>query len=122
MIKVYLAIPYTGIEEESFKIVNEVASILMNEGYIVYSPISHCHTIALEYKMPTDYEFWKNNCEAFVTWCDCIVVVNIDSSSTRGSDLIEKSKGVQAEVKLAISQSKEIYEYDYLTKTKYITI
>ena len=43
--KIYLAIPYTGIEEESFNIANKVAARLIEDGHIVVSPISHSHSI-----------------------------------------------------------------------------
>jgi len=96
--KVYLAIPYSGMEEESFKIANKVAGQLMIDGYIVFSPISQCHLIAKECNLPTTWEFWNKYDEDFIKWCDILMVICIGEY---GSKLIENSKGCQAEIKIA---------------------
>ena len=55
---VYLAVPYTHedpeIREKRFKAVSKVAGKLLNEGEMIFSPISHCHPIALECSLPKD--------------------------------------------------------------------
>ena len=43
--KIYLAIPFSGIEEKSFKAATEIAGLLISKGYIVFSPITHSHPI-----------------------------------------------------------------------------
>ena len=48
MKKLYLALPYSGQENYSFRKANYQAGMLMDQGYVVYSPISHTHPIALE--------------------------------------------------------------------------
>ena len=58
--KIYLAIPYSGMAEESFRIANEVSAKLMNEGHIVFSPISHSHPIAIAHNLPTDWIFGRS--------------------------------------------------------------
>jgi len=98
--KIYLAIPYTGIEEESFKTANLVAGRLMQQGHIVFSPISHTHPIAMECDMPKGWEFWKEFDEQFISFCDEIHVVKLNGH--------EKSKGVNAEIKMAKELGKLI--------------
>lgn len=108
--KIYLAIPYSGMEEESFKIANETAAELMIEGHIVYSPISHNHPIAKERGLPTGWEYWAAFDEEFIKWCDELYVINIGED---GHKLIEKSKGCQAEIKIAKKLGKEIKVVHY---------
>lgn len=111
MKKIYLAIPYSGMEELSFKIANEVAAKLMNEGYIVFSPISHSHPLAVSHQMPGTWDFWKEFDESFILgWCDEVWVVVIGEN---GYDLCEKSKGINAEVTIAMDNYIPVKWYDY---------
>ena len=43
--KIYLAIPYSGHIEKSFRLANEIAAELIQKGFIVFSPISMSHPI-----------------------------------------------------------------------------
>ena len=57
---VYLALPFTAHPEKSFEIANKVAAKLMEQGVIVFSPISHSYPIALEMsnkELMTSFEF-----------------------------------------------------------------
>lgn len=97
MIDIYLASPYSHKSEEvkhkRFLIINKYAAKLMREGNIVFSPISHSHPIAIDHKLPGDWEYWQKSCEAFVSVCKSMVVLKLDGW--------EVSTGVQAEIKLA---------------------
>ena len=99
--KIYLAIPYTGMEEESFKTVNKVAGKLMKADYIVFSPISHTHPIACEVDLPKNWKFWKQQDEMFIDWCDELWIVKC-------GDKWEKSVGVKEEIKIAKENKKRI--------------
>lgn len=96
--------------EESFRIANEVSARLMNDGHIVFSPISHSHPIAIAHNLPTDWEFWKKFDESFIEWCDELWVVIIGEN---GEELANKSKGVTAERQIAIQNGKPINTIDY---------
>jgi hypothetical protein len=98
--KIYLAIPYTGQEKKSFKIANRIAGQLMNDGNIVFSPISHTHPIAIECGLPKEWEYWKDFDEIFIDWCDEIYIVTLDNW--------QKSKGVMAEIDIANKKRKPI--------------
>lgn len=93
----YIAIPYSHEDEsvrlKRFKLVNEVAANLMRNGEIVFSPISHSHSIAVENELPTDWDYWGRSCEAFVKRSDRLVVVCVEGW--------EESEGVQAEIDIA---------------------
>lgn len=59
----YLASPYSDpdpfIMELRFDLVCRAAGKLMNQGLVVYSPIAHCHPIAVRVGLPRDWEFWQ---------------------------------------------------------------
>lgn len=93
--KIYLAIPYSGMQEESFKIANQVAAQLMMNEHVVFSPISHSHSISLENNLPTNWEFWIEQDEAFVKWADAVYVIILKEN---GLDKIANSVGVQGEI------------------------
>ena len=94
---IYLATPYShedkSVSLHRFNVVNDVAAKLMKEGKIVFSPISHSHTIAVENDLPVDWEYWKESCETFVTRCDRLMVLTVDGW--------KESTGVQEEIKIA---------------------
>lgn len=106
MKKIYLAVPYTGMTESSYKQANEAAGLLLLMGYNVYSPISHSHSIvaASKVKIPYDWEFWKNIDYQFIDWADEVfVLVPIE-----GSDKIKYSTGVNAEIDYALKSGKKV--------------
>lgn len=107
-LKVYLAIPYTGMEEKSFKTVNAIAAKLFRNGQIVYSPISHWHSVALENDLPTVWDYWERLDTEFLKWCDYILMVDVGEN---GKELIKNSKGCTAELKIAKDLGKEIKYY-----------
>ena len=100
--KLYLAIPYTGMEEESFKLANKTASELMQYGNIIYSPISSSHAIAIQNNLPGDWDFWAKTDTAFIEWCDIVVVI---VSSWKA---VKKSHGVQVEIRTAKELGKPV--------------
>jgi len=107
MSKVYLAIPYSYDPDESFRIANFAAAYQMKMGNIVFSPISHSHHIAdhLDSDLRLDHEFWMEQDLPMIDWADKLVVVVIGDA---GIDLIELSRGVQAEIGYANTLGKEI--------------
>ena len=90
---IYLAIPYTGIEETSFKVATAITGELMKRGEHVYSPITHSHEVARVTKLPTEWAYWEKVDREFISRCDELFVVCIDGW--------EESTGVQAEIEIA---------------------
>jgi nucleoside 2-deoxyribosyltransferase len=110
--KIYLAIPYTWNAKKSFEIANKVSAELMNLGYVVFSPISHSHSIAeyLDEKLRYNNDFWMHQDLPFVEWADELKVVVIGEF---GHELIFESKGVQQEINKAIDLGIKISLYEY---------
>lgn len=105
MEKIYLAIPYSGMAEHSFKTANKVAAELMNLGFIVFSPISHSHPIASQCSVPGDWSYWEKFDTEFLKWCDKVIVVKLKGW--------EKSKGVAAEISIANDLNKPVEYLDW---------
>jgi len=93
---VYLACPYThpnhAIMVWRWNSVNKVAAKLMAEGRFIFSPISHTHPIAEEGELPRGWEYWEGYDRRMLKNCDRITVLRLEGW--------EKSKGVQAEIKI----------------------
>jgi hypothetical protein len=94
---IYLASPYSDsdllIREERFRSACRTAAILMNRGHKIFSPIAHTHPIAVEGKLPTDWQFWRTYDKAIMEACKEMWILTIPGWV--------KSKGVQAERRLA---------------------
>ena len=103
--KIYLALPYSGFEEESFEVANKIAAKLMAEGHIVFSPISHTHPIALAGDLPKGWSYWKKFDESFIEWCDQLFIIVMKND---GMKRIKNSQGVNGEMILAEGASKSI--------------
>jgi len=115
--KIYLAIPFSGIEDLSFKVANEVASLLIATGeYYVFSPISHSYPIWKTEMVEHAYDVWLDQDEAFVTWSDEVWVVNIEGHD--GLNRINKSTGVQKELNWATEYGHTFKRIDYNPETK----
>ena len=104
MKKIYLATPYSdpspAVRAARFTAVNEVAARLMGEGFLVFSPISHTHPIALAGDLPKGWEFWREYDLTFIEWCDEVHVLMQPGW--------EDSVGVTAETLIAIEMNKPV--------------
>lgn len=60
---IYLATPYTNedpaVMEHRYNTAMDVAQYFISNNYVIFSPIVHCHEMAIKYKMNKDYTFWK---------------------------------------------------------------
>lgn len=94
---IYLASPYSHpdpqVMHKRFKAVEAVTAELLRRGRFVYSPIVHCHALAQEYTLPTDFQFWKEYNLDFISRCRYFYVLTIDGW--------QESKGVTGELKAA---------------------
>lgn len=94
---IYLACPYNhpdkDIRHQRFIAVNKAAGKLMKEGYVVFSPISHTHPIAVECELPKGWEYWENFDRAYLSCSHKLIVLCIDGW--------KESIGVTAEIKIA---------------------
>jgi nucleoside 2-deoxyribosyltransferase len=122
MKKVYLAIPYTNLEEISYKAANEVAAMLIAQKICVFSPISHSHPIweAGDGIVENDHDTWMKQDRNFVEWCDAVYVIEL--VNLNGAGLIYKSKGVMQEIEWAKNFNKELKMIKYNTETKQLKL
>lgn len=113
-LKIYLACKYTGTEEEQqrrFERINKVAAKLMEEGYIVFSPISHTHPIG-QHVCPekNTHEFWMSQDYAFLDWCDILFVL-VDDDYTTSKGVTEEIEYIQKHKKTSVYGSyKNIFK------------
>lgn len=108
---IYLAVPYTGMEAQSFAAVNRYAGMLMQEGHHVFSPISMCHPMRLVCDLPGTFDYWQSFDTTVIGWCNALVVLML-----RGWT---KSTGVREEVKIAQAKGIPIYyRYPYSGPSK----
>lgn len=102
--KIYMACPYSdesaGVRAWRFELVNRAAAKLMQEGHLVFSPISHTHPIAEAGDLPKGWEFWEAYDRTFLEWADEVHVLMIDGW--------RESKGVTAEIRIARELKKRV--------------
>lgn len=104
--RVYLASPYTDKDEKimllRYERAVQTAGDLFIKGYLVFSPIAHCHPIATRHFLPGDYSFWKKYSDSFlVHWAEAVLVLCLPGT--------EESVGVQAEIEIAKELKLPIY-------------
>ena len=101
---IYLASPYTSVfkdeEHKRYLETMKIVSELMRNGHHIFSPILHCHPIALSHKLPTDYKFWSEYNLGMIKVCEELWVLQLYGW--------QDSKGVQAEIKLALELEKPV--------------
>lgn len=98
MKKVYIAIPYTGMELSSYRQANLAAVMAMRMGYNPYSPISHSHPLTL-HGAPGDWDFWHRIDTDWLEVCQELWVI----VPREGAEWVHNSKGVMAEMNYAKS-------------------
>lgn len=110
MKKIYLSIPYSFNTTLSFEIANRLTADLMLKGFAVFSPISHSHPVCrhMNHDLKLDHEFWMNQDLPWIDCVDTVLVVEIQGLNKSGRQLVEESRGVQAEIKRAIEKGKFI--------------
>lgn len=110
---IYLAIPYThrdpAVEAERFQMANKIAAELMAKGYHVFSPISHSHPIKEAGGLPGTWDFWEQYDRRILSICDAIFVICLPGWA--------ESKGVQAEIRIALELGIEVKFLSYVNQT-----
>lgn len=106
---IYLAIPYShpdpAVREQRYQLANRVTAQLIQQGHVVFSPISHSHNISPLLPPQVDtWETWKMQDLPFLRVCSTLVVITAEGW--------RESVGVQAEIQEAYECGLEI---EYLT-------
>lgn len=104
----YLAGPYSSvhihIRDRRYHQISYVAAELIKRGELVYSPITACHHIALDYGLPGDADYWLRHDLAFLARCDRLLVLQLEGW--------EDSEGVRREIAFATEKNIPI---EYIT-------
>ena len=117
MKKVYLAIPYSGMEQSSYEQATAATAHIINEYQInVFSPITHSHPLT-KYGIKGTWDYWQHVDYQYIDWANEVWVL----VPKEGIEKVLYSKGVQAEIKYAqetnklvkyISMINQIKDYD----------
>lgn len=81
MAKIYLASPYSDhdakVREARVEEASRVAALLMAQGHVVFSPITHGHSVAkyLEDKHLLCHDFWMAQCLPMLEDCDWMIIL-----------------------------------------------
>lgn len=94
---IYLASPYTHADPAVMQQRHDAAMAFTAEQLAnrvwVYSPIVHCHEMALRHTLPFDFDFWQEYNFALLSKASHLWILALDGW--------DQSKGVTAEVDLA---------------------
>ena len=107
--KIYICCPYSdyyyAIRQGRFVCVSEYAALLLSQGNMVFSPVTHMHPICNAIFMDHGFEHG----EEFMKWADEVHVYQLDGW--------KESKGVKSEIEMAKKLGKEVkyipYKYPF---------
>lgn len=105
---IYLATPYGGYKgsrEEAYRLACLKAAELMDQGYLVFSPIAHSHSIDIETGNYRDPKFWLRQDFAILACCDELWIYKLPGWDT--------SYGVAEEIKFAKACGIFVKEIEY---------
>lgn len=96
---IYLASPYSDdspvVMEARYEAVLKHTAGLIKDGLTVFSPIVHCHYMAISYDLPSDISFWRMYDTNMIFLADMFWVLMLDGW--------QQSKGVSFEIEVARS-------------------
>lgn len=91
---IYLASPYTDklatVMALRYKQVAESTAHLLRREIHVYSPIVHCHEIAVRHNLPKGFDFWQRYNKTMLEASGALWILQLEGWS--------ESKGVQWEI------------------------
>lgn len=104
----YLACPYSHLDPDvrldRFRTATAVAARLLHEDYLIYSPITHSHPIAMLGSLDAGWDFWRVLDLAILDRCDEMLVLTLTGW--------KESVGVQAEIEHAKRKGMSITYLD----------
>lgn len=104
MKKIYLAAPYTSpdpiVRNSRVELASIIAARLMEEGHVVFSPITHGHSVVdhLHHRNAHSHEFWMGQCLPMLKASELLVVLPMEGW--------RESRGIAEE--LAFARSNDI--------------
>lgn len=94
---IYLATPYShddpDVRQWRFRVAAYESSLLMNQGFQVFSPICHSHPIAVAGGLPTGWDYWEPYDRKMMSICDHMHILRLPGW--------QSSVGLNAEMDIA---------------------
>jgi len=94
---IYLASPYSDpsklVRHQRYLDARTATALLMKKGLPIFSPIVHCHELAVAHHLPKDFAFWQNDDKAMLAEATSLWVLQLPGWSD--------SKGVKWEISFA---------------------
>lgn len=110
---IYLASPYSHSDKEvmerRFSEACEIAGKLMAAGLVIFCPTAHTHPIAVRCELPRGWYYWHKFDYEFIAASSKVVVAMMDGWID--------SKGVTAEISIALQLGKVVEYLDVATLT-----
>lgn len=80
--RIYLAAPYShpehAIRARRYLYATQAANQLMRRGLLVYSPLTHGHTLAALGGLGSDFAAWREHCLSFIRhWAQELYVLTL---------------------------------------------
>lgn len=102
----YLASPYSGTareQQDRYERAQKAAADLLKRSIAVYSPIVHCHYMAIQHGLPGNADFWLWFDKIMITQSSCFGILTIAQW--------EHSKGIWGEYEIAVELGKPVVFY-----------
>lgn len=98
----YIASPYShpdaAVRHDRYLMVLRYCANALKDHHWVYSPIVHCHEMALLHKLPTDARFWERYNFAMLDACKALEILMlpgwVESKGVRGEMLYAQAYGI----------------------------
>lgn len=100
---IYLASPYSANPEALHAQTLTATAELVASGHVIFSPIVHCHPLAQQIALPTDFAFWQNYCLGMLERARELWVLTLPGW--------RDSKGVRAEIAFARKRRIPIFKF-----------
>ena len=106
----YLATPYSKYPdglERAFVMASKLAGLLIHAGVKIYSPIAHCHPVAIHGGLnPLDHDLWMRLDKAMMEACGALIVAHMPGW--------RESKGIAIEIDFFEGACRPIFDLDPL--------
>jgi len=120
--RLYLAVPYTVDysrhsqlwETIHFQQVTLAASVLIRDGFTVFSPITHSHTISTLAAPDLVHraDIWLPQDEQFLQWADALVLLKLEYWNTSSGVVQERLWAKELSIPLYIITMSDIYDLE----------
>lgn len=121
---IYLGSPYSHfdwrVRDSRFRSVCRAAGALMKTSKHIFSPIAHCHPIALEVDLPTTAEYWRGyNCDT-LRRSDALWILTLDGwRESKGLDIEKQmAEEMQKPIRYVNRVARSTYSYQHLEDNK----